>query len=437
MDRTNGAGHVNHLFVAENAATNQPPTEITTDWLNGIQEELIAILLAGGIVPDKVNLSQLLTALRSAGVFQTAAQFDNTTKAATTEFVQKALSQAPISFRNKIINGARQVDQINNGVAVTPSAIGNTYVSDQWAISQSVGLKLTFQQVIDAPAGFKYSTKITVAASYAPLASDYFNFYQPIEGQNIVDFQLGTNGAVTLGTSNYIKGSVPGIYAVSVTNGANNRSYVGTINVTNTWSRVVITLVGDTAGVWATDNTVGMHWRLDLGSGTSFNTAANAWQAGLFFRTAATTTFVNQAVGATLNVTGNQIEKISAGATAVTDFEHVDPDLQLFKCCRYVQVLPATGYLVASGVWVSPLLAFITYPFITPMRSFPTEVILGTGSSLVSSGTWASNSPNGIYHGGTAASGSLYLGIPPGVLNGVAGQATGLGCSITTLSQMV
>jgi hypothetical protein len=91
MDRINGAGHVNHLFVAEDAETNRPPTEVTEDWLNGVQEELIAIILAAGIVPSTANLSQLLTALRSAGVFHTPDQFDASTKAATMEAVQRAL----------------------------------------------------------------------------------------------------------------------------------------------------------------------------------------------------------------------------------------------------------------------------------------------------------------------------------------------------------
>lgn len=90
MDRINGAGHVNHLFVAEDVPTNRPPTEITADWLNGLQEEVVAVLLAAGIAPSTANLTQLLSALRSAGVFQTPAQFDASSRVATTEFVRSA-----------------------------------------------------------------------------------------------------------------------------------------------------------------------------------------------------------------------------------------------------------------------------------------------------------------------------------------------------------
>jgi hypothetical protein len=56
-----------------------------------IMEELMAIISAAGITPTQGNLTQLLTALRSAGVFQNPGLFDNTTKVATTAFVQRAL----------------------------------------------------------------------------------------------------------------------------------------------------------------------------------------------------------------------------------------------------------------------------------------------------------------------------------------------------------
>jgi len=63
MDRINGAGHVNHLFVAENAATSQPPTEITAEWLNTIQEELANLAEAGGVVLSAGNRAQVLQGL--------------------------------------------------------------------------------------------------------------------------------------------------------------------------------------------------------------------------------------------------------------------------------------------------------------------------------------------------------------------------------------
>jgi hypothetical protein len=84
-----GAGK--HGFKNGNLAGGIAPTEFDADWCNGMQEELLAVIEAAGLVPSGATLNQLLLALRAAGVFTTPAQFDNTTKAATTAFVRNEL----------------------------------------------------------------------------------------------------------------------------------------------------------------------------------------------------------------------------------------------------------------------------------------------------------------------------------------------------------
>lgn len=63
MDRTNGAGHVNRQFVAEDVASNRPPTEVTAEWLNGIQEELVNVITSSGLVPNAADNTQLLVSI--------------------------------------------------------------------------------------------------------------------------------------------------------------------------------------------------------------------------------------------------------------------------------------------------------------------------------------------------------------------------------------
>lgn len=95
MHRIDGPGATaGNLFTEGNPATAVPATQVTDDWLNDVQEELLSILNAGSIAPVKGTQNQILAALRAAGVFQTAAQFDTTTKAATDEFVQRALGNS-------------------------------------------------------------------------------------------------------------------------------------------------------------------------------------------------------------------------------------------------------------------------------------------------------------------------------------------------------
>lgn len=60
-----------------------PATIPGYEWFNSVQEELCAVIAAAGITLDITNSAQLLAALRSAGVFQTPPQFDQSTKVAT------------------------------------------------------------------------------------------------------------------------------------------------------------------------------------------------------------------------------------------------------------------------------------------------------------------------------------------------------------------
>ena len=357
-----GAGK--HGYQGGNPSTGQAATELSFDAMNALQEEIAAAIEGSGAVLNPASNGQLLAAIKA---HITSAQIGG--------------------FRNKIINGDMSISQVNGGTAVIPLA-GNSYPIDQWRVALSQPSKLTFQQVTDAPAGFKYSLKVTVAAQYAPLATETFNLSQPIEGQNIVDFQLGTAGAVTLATSNWIKGSVAGTYAVSITNAGGTRAYVGTVNVTTTWAKVVVTLIGDTTGLWATDNTAGLYWVFDLGSGSNYNTTANIWQAASFVRTAGTVTFVNQVAGSTLNITGVQLEQVSPGATQGTAFEHVSFADQLRWCQRYLPCFTVSNYSLnlqaidTASAYGSPL----TFPVKTrvPVTGL---VAIGTPQATKADGT--------------------------------------------------
>jgi len=111
MHRIDGAGHVNHLFVAEDPAALRPPTEITPEIMNAFQEELATFVEWAGIVLNKGDNTQLKNALlakfatianlaafapinspafTNAPTAPTPAQFDNSGKLATTGFVKNS-----------------------------------------------------------------------------------------------------------------------------------------------------------------------------------------------------------------------------------------------------------------------------------------------------------------------------------------------------------
>jgi len=300
------------------------------------------------------------------------------------------LDQLPYPYRNRIINSDMSVNQVYGGTAITPTA--SQFVSDQWQCFISQASKLTFQQVVDAPPGLKYSTKITVASQYSPLAGDFFLFTQSMEGQNLIDFKLGTIDAVAIITSQWVKGSVPGTYAVSFLDSAASLFYVGTFVVTTSWQRLVIVVPGATTGTWATDNTISLQVRFDLGSGSNYNATAGSWQAGNLLRTAGSVTFVNQVAGSTLNITGVQAEKGVTGQAAPTEFEFLPYEEQLRRCQRYLSPI---GNMI--GQCISTTNANMQARSIVPMRATPT---------LLNPTAWATNGITNSTGGNVAVTGT-------------------------------
>lgn len=52
-----------HLFTEGNPGGGVPGTTVTASWLNGVQEELIAIIVAAGLTPSAATLNQVKAAL--------------------------------------------------------------------------------------------------------------------------------------------------------------------------------------------------------------------------------------------------------------------------------------------------------------------------------------------------------------------------------------
>jgi hypothetical protein len=79
-------------FANPNPGGGVPATVPGFEWFNSVQEELCAVIAAAGIALDVANPAQLLAALRAAGVFQTQATNDSSTKVATTAFANPSAS---------------------------------------------------------------------------------------------------------------------------------------------------------------------------------------------------------------------------------------------------------------------------------------------------------------------------------------------------------
>lgn len=114
--------------TAGNPGVGTPPTKPGPYWYHMIMEELLGVISAAGITPAPGNLTQLLTALRSAGVFQTQATNDSSTKVATTAFANPG-AQLSTSGYQKLPSGLF----LQWGVAQLPAA--NTDYTITWPIA--------------------------------------------------------------------------------------------------------------------------------------------------------------------------------------------------------------------------------------------------------------------------------------------------------------
>jgi hypothetical protein len=238
-----------------------------------------------------------------------------------------------IGFRNRIINGAMTVWQ--RGTTVTGST-GYSSV-DRWDINGSTST-LNVAQSTDVPAGFSYSTRITVGTASSAAGAYSYALYA-IEGYNIADFNWGIASAVPVTLSFWVKSSVTGTFGISFRNTGTARYYTTTytINAANTWEYKTVTIAGDTAGTWLITNGIGLQLIWDLGVGSTYSSASNnAWSTvGSNYFGVPSTTKLASTAAATFYITGVQLER---GSTA-SSFEYRSYGTELALCQRYYEVI--------------------------------------------------------------------------------------------------
>jgi len=290
-------------------------------------------------------------------------------------------------FRNRIINGAMDIDQRNAGASTTPV---DAYTLDRWEVREDTDGAVTCQQVTDAPVNFRNSMRITVTSTDSSLTGTQRLFVrQPIEGNNVEDLNWGTANARPISLSFWVKSSVTGTYGVSFGNSGNSRNYVTTytINVANTWEYKTLTIPGDTSGTWLTDNGMGLGLFFALAMGPDYSTSTvNAWQAGIRFSASGATSLIATS-GATWQVTGVQVEV----GSVPTPFERRPIGLELALCQRYYEVIPCgnESLLGAYTTGNGSRFNISAIPFAVEKRATPTMPVVSPSGQWVVSGVVA------------------------------------------------
>ena len=243
----------------------------------------------------------------------------------------QAAAASPYVLKNRIINGAMQINQrAFSGAPPSDSA----YTLDRWSARQSAGSKFTFAQSSTAPSGYINSLLVTSSSAYSISSGDYFAVVQPIEGLNISDFAWGTASAKTITLSFQVYSSLTGTFGGALSNSASNRSYpfTYTISSANTWTSISITISGDTSGTWLTTNGVGVYVYLGLGVGSTYSGTAGSWSGGTYLSATGAVSVVGTS-GATFYITGVQLEI----GTSATPFERRLYNQELANCQRYFE----------------------------------------------------------------------------------------------------
>ena len=245
-----------------------------------------------------------------------------------------------LSHRNKLINGAMQVNQ--RGFAGPITNVGgssSTFTLDRWKFYiQSTSARFTVSKDSDRPDGFGAAMKIDCTTADTSLAAlDEAYLEQRIEGQDLQEFAKGTSSAKQYTISFYAKTNKTGTYIVRLLGRDNTASCCSasyTVSNTN-WNRYVITFPADTTNGRNDNNDNGealrVVWWLLAGSGVNNGSLATTWRNST--DTGAATGQVNFA-DSTSNIfylTGCQLE---VGPVA-TPFEHLTYAEEFRRCARY------------------------------------------------------------------------------------------------------
>jgi hypothetical protein len=324
------------------------------------------------------------------------------------QLAQYGSNNVGLSFKNRIINGDMTIDQRNAGASVAFSS-GTAFGADRFVSYNQTSGAYTIQQVADAPAGFKYSNKITTTTAGSTGTAGWTSFLQQrIEGFNIADLGAGTADAKTVTLSFWVKSSLTGAMPVVFLNDV-NRLYATTytINSANTWEQKTVTVTLSTSGTWNSTNGRGLIVSWGLGSGSTYSTSTvNSWQNldGLYFVTGSV------AVGGTLNatwqVTGVQLE---VGSVA-TSFDYLPYGTELLLCQRYFEVInTAVTTVVQYG-------GYFGIPYVTTSQAF------GIGSFKVTK----RSSPTVTFYDNTGTAGTV---LQNGIAGGIGATADGINVS--------
>jgi len=251
--------------------------------------------------------------------------------------------------RNFVTNPGIRYSQENG---TTPGTASGYFAADQFELIHSQDGTLTVAQVASAtPGGSTHRHRMTVTSPDTSIAAaQYAICRQRLEGAQVADFLFGTSGARDMVVSFGCKWPAA-TYTVTLQNAAADRSYVREFTTTGSDQVVTVVFPGDTTGTWPTGAVHGMTLIWSYAVGSTFQTTADAWQAGNYYGTSSSANGIGNSTDVLeLFDVGVYIDPDSTGVAPPFGLPDYGDDLAL--CKRYYQANLGNGWLqgvVATG----------------------------------------------------------------------------------------
>jgi hypothetical protein len=247
--------------------------------------------------------------------------------------------------RNLIINGAMQVAQRG-----TSSTTLGMQTVDRFSINGGGLDENPTQERVGVASGttpytlgFRNAFKITNGNQNSPAVSDYLEaFVYRTEAQDIAQSGWNYNSAsskITL--SFWCKSSITHVFSGSIeandTTGNKMFKFSTPSISANTWTKVTVSIIGDSNLTINNDNGIGLLIRLYAFIGSNFTTSdsnTETWISGSIYANNMSDTWYTTN-DATFELTGVQLEVDHTGSGVATDFEHRSFGQELALCQRY------------------------------------------------------------------------------------------------------
>ena len=272
--------------------------------------------------------------------------------------------------RNLLYNGEMRVHQRGDLTGITSSA----YTLDRWKLGDGTGGTFSVSQSTNVPNGFKNSALVNVTTADTDLASgtQYLNFYQPLEGQDLRQLAYGTSDAKDLTLSFWVRSSKVGQFASELEiPGAKVNVQTWTVNQEDTWEYKTVKFEGNTSTAITTTTSTGMWVAMWIAAGAGIS--GPSFQSG--WRTLNQTERLPEGIPNMADSTSNNIRftgvQMEVGKVA-TPFEHRSYGEELALCKRYYQTRTVGGAALGAGIWYQNTQVLGYYKYDITMRTAPT-----------------------------------------------------------------